>query len=304
MSIRIVNLTETASLQSGDFVAIDNESQGTHKFDATKLGDIMGANIATVYSSASSYTVGQLCMYNGNLYKCNTSIGSGETWNPAHWTQVTVGVVLYDKVDKVSGKGLSTNDFTNALKTKLDGIESGAEVNVQANWNEGDSSKDDYIKNKPTNATQSSSGFMSAADKTKLDGIATGAEVNVQANWNETNTGSDAYIQNKPTNATQSTAGFMSAADKLKLDGIASGAEVNVQANWNETNTNSDAYIQNKPVANTGLNVAGAFADAKAVGDAINALITDIKAGTEETADYHLGFYLDSNGDLWQVDND
>jgi hypothetical protein len=34
------------------------------------------------------------------------------------------------KVDKVSGKGLSTNDFTNALKTKLDGIAAGAQANV------------------------------------------------------------------------------------------------------------------------------------------------------------------------------
>lgn len=33
------------------------------------------------------------------------------------------------KVDKVTGKGLSTNDFTNAFKTKLEGIEAGAEVN-------------------------------------------------------------------------------------------------------------------------------------------------------------------------------
>lgn len=33
------------------------------------------------------------------------------------------------KVDKASGKGLSTNDFTTAYKTKLNGIESGAEVN-------------------------------------------------------------------------------------------------------------------------------------------------------------------------------
>lgn len=37
---------------------------------------------------------------------------------------------LNNKVDKVSGKGLSTNDFTNADKSKLDGVESGAEVNV------------------------------------------------------------------------------------------------------------------------------------------------------------------------------
>lgn len=32
------------------------------------------------------------------------------------------------KVDKVTGKGLSTNDFTNELKDKLDGIASGADV--------------------------------------------------------------------------------------------------------------------------------------------------------------------------------
>lgn len=47
------------------------------------------------------------------------------------------------------GKGLSSNDFTNTLKTKLDGIEAGAQVNVQSNWNQDDSEADDYIKNKP-----------------------------------------------------------------------------------------------------------------------------------------------------------
>lgn len=55
-----------------------------------------------------------------------------------------------NKVDKVSGKGLSTNDFTTTLKNKLDGIASGAEVNVQADWNVTDTSSDAYIKNKPT----------------------------------------------------------------------------------------------------------------------------------------------------------
>lgn len=37
-----------------------------------------------------------------------------------------------DKVDKVSGKGLSTNDYTTAEKNKLSGIASGAEVNQNA----------------------------------------------------------------------------------------------------------------------------------------------------------------------------
>lgn len=37
---------------------------------------------------------------------------------------------LGDKVDKETGKGLSTNDYTTAEQTKLSGIEAGAEVNT------------------------------------------------------------------------------------------------------------------------------------------------------------------------------
>lgn len=55
-----------------------------------------------------------------------------------------------DKVDTVPGKGLSTNDYTSAEKNKLAGIATGAEVNVQADFNVTDTSSDAYIKNKPT----------------------------------------------------------------------------------------------------------------------------------------------------------
>ena len=52
------------------------------------------------------------------------------------------------KVDKVTGKGLSTEDYTSAEKTKLSGIAEGAEVNVNADWNS--VSGDSQILNKPT----------------------------------------------------------------------------------------------------------------------------------------------------------
>lgn len=38
----------------------------------------------------------------------------------------TLNAAIGGKVDKVEGKGLSANDFTNALKTKLEGIATGA----------------------------------------------------------------------------------------------------------------------------------------------------------------------------------
>lgn len=37
--------------------------------------------------------------------------------------------------------------------------------------------------------------------------------------------------------------------------------------------------------------------------ETIDTLDTNLKAGTEETAALHLGFYLDENGDLCQVED-
>ncbi len=79
---------------------------------------------------------------------------------------------LGNKVDKVSGKGLSTNDYTTAEKTKLAGIAEGAEVNVQADWTQTTTTADDYIKNKPTLGTAAAANaidFATAAQGTKAD---------------------------------------------------------------------------------------------------------------------------------------
>ena len=90
---------------------------------------------------------------------------------------------LNKKVNKEEGKGLSANDFTDTLKTKLEGIAAGAEVNVQADWNEIDKNSDAFIKNKPANLVQDANYVHTDNNfttdlKNKLEGIAEGAEVN------------------------------------------------------------------------------------------------------------------------------
>ena len=158
------------------------------------------------------------------------------------------------KVDKVDGKGLSTNDFTNDLKNKLNGIAAGAEVNVQSDWNA--TSGDALILNKPSLATVATSGnYNDLSNKpnipdisgiqSKLDGIAEGAEVNVQSDWNETTTTSDAYIKNKPTLATVATSGNYN-----DLSNKPSFAAVATSGNYNDlTNTpripSVDGFIKN-----------------------------------------------------------
>lgn len=62
------------------------------------------------------------------------------------YTKAQTDALLATKVDKVQGSSL----MTTAQANKLEGIESGAEVNVQANWNETDTTSDAYILNKPT----------------------------------------------------------------------------------------------------------------------------------------------------------
>jgi hypothetical protein len=53
------------------------------------------------------------------------------------------------KVEVVSGRGLSEENFTTAEKSKLAGLATDAEKNVQANWNQLDDTQDDYIIGKP-----------------------------------------------------------------------------------------------------------------------------------------------------------
>jgi len=65
------------------------------------------ANFAGTYDASSSYSVGDYCIYGGNLFRCTTAIGSGgETWTAGHWTQVAVG----DELSALNGK-IENNDF-------------------------------------------------------------------------------------------------------------------------------------------------------------------------------------------------
>ena len=76
---------------------------------------------------------------------------------------------LSTKVDKVNGKALSTNDFTDAFKTKLEGVATGAEVNVQSDWDVTDTNSDAFILHKPTIPTVNNSTITIQKNGTNVD---------------------------------------------------------------------------------------------------------------------------------------
>lgn len=119
------------------------------------------------------------------------------------------------KIDKVEGKGLSTNDYVTADKTKVTNINEVIEAatkNITATdisitldkRNLVTNVVEDIELNLPASTT-ALAGLMLPSDKTKLNGIAAGAEVNVNADWNATE--GDALILNKPILATVATSG-------------------------------------------------------------------------------------------------
>ena len=134
-----------------------------------------------------------------------------------------IKTLLNGKVDTEAGKGLSTNDFTNTYKTKLDGIAANAQVNVIEGITVNSTAVP--LTNKIANLTiptkltdlTNDGNFVADANyvhtdnnftttlKDKLNGIATGAEVNVQSDWAVTSTSSDAFIKNKPTKVSDFT---------------------------------------------------------------------------------------------------
>lgn len=196
---------------------------------------------------------------------------------------------LGGKVDKIDGKGLSANDYTTTEKTKLAGIASGAEVNVQPNWDETDTTSDAYIRNKPVipdgaviyhNLGQNTDGAIDQKVVTdnlnakvpntrKVNNKALSSDIELGGSDIVIGGGGDWKVltvlegfQNlgsamgdkvdKVSGKGLSTNDYTT-TEKNKLAGIASGAEVNVQSDWNQTTTTADDYIKNKPAIDTSM---------------------------------------------------
>ena len=158
-------------------------------------------------------------------------IGSTEIDLSNYYTKSQADDLLGDKVDKESGKGLSTEDFTTAEKTKLGGIEAGAEVNVQSDWNESDNTKDGFIKNKPTLRQPSADGTAGQYLKSNGNGSA--------PSWETMDTA--------PTE--NSTKAVTSGGVKTALDG--KQASVTITTKTDDAGDNDKVIMQDNEVTNT-----------------------------------------------------
>lgn len=266
------------TLTAGDNITITNNvisataaPQLNSDWDATSgVQEILNKPDLSIYATQAELADKQDTLTAGdNISIVNNVISAASQLN-ADWN-ATSGVqeILNKPTNLVQDANYhhTDNNFTTSEKTKLAGIQAGAEQNVQSDWNQTDTSADDFIKNKPvipeippmkelvagngiglvetefdvtiSAATQTDNNFTDAY-KNKLDGIASGAEVNVQSDWSVTNTSSDAYIRNKPSIPSKTS-------DLTNDSGFITASQVppQVNADWNATS--GAAEILNKP---------------------------------------------------------
>ena len=129
------NATEWVLIPSGDETFTD--TWRSVKVDGTEL---LGSSITTGavnFKSGTNVTVSG----NGN----DITISATDT--------------TYSKATAQADGLMSKEDFG-----KLSGVETGAQVNVQSDWNQANTSADDYIKNKPTLGTASALNVASSGD--------------------------------------------------------------------------------------------------------------------------------------------
>lgn len=164
----------------------------------------------------------------------NTKLGD-------YTTTTDLTTLLGNKVDKVTGKGLSTNDFTDALLTKLNGIATGANKYVL-----------------PTASATVLGGVKVGATLGIADGvlnlksgiITTGTYVKVTVDTYGRVTGAGTLVSDDiPTLAISKISGLQTA-----LDGKANTDGSNATGTWNISITGSSRRLYQAPLTNEDLN--------------------------------------------------
>ncbi len=156
--------------------------------------------------------------------------------------------ILINYVLKEAGKELSSNDFTDALKARLEAIQD----QVQVDWADVDTNSISYIKNKPdvylpdnTLRTLLNSLTEDGNGNLLYKGVPADS---VQPDWLETNSSHKTFIQNKPTLHEHANKLILDALSTNGTDLMYNGIVVSgAQSDWNQTDNSKPEYIRNKP---------------------------------------------------------
>ena len=106
--------------------------------DQVNLLVVGNGTSSTTRSNAHTLSKSGVAWFRGDVYTGGTSISGA--------TKLAKVTELNTKVDKIEGKGLSTNDFTDDLKTKLESLNNYNDTEIKSTLNSKANSDDVYTK--------------------------------------------------------------------------------------------------------------------------------------------------------------
>ncbi len=226
--------------ETGDITGLDTALSGKAAASHTHSLDDVSETTAKKIMTADERTKLSGIAAGANKTVVDTAMSSTST-NPVQ--NKAVNSALGNKVDKVTGKGLSTNDYTTDEKTKLAGIAAGANKYTHPT-----SHPASMITGLADVATTGSYNDLSNKPTTMTPKAHTHAQSDVTGLATALSGKADTGHTHGAASATAN--GFMSKEDKTKLNGIATGAnKTTVDTALSASSTNP---VQNK-VINTAL---------------------------------------------------
>lgn len=214
-----------------------------------------------------------------------TVVGNTSNTNTGDETQSTIKTKLGAATALADGYATSTQI------AKLDGIAAGAEVNVQADWNQATNTADDYIKNKPTLGALAAKNSVdySTAEVTNKPTLGTAAAKNIPATGDASVTevvyGTDTRLTDARTpsahNQAESTITFTNITTgdaSTSAHGYAPKATAPGSGLYNYIGiTNGETVYTNKALFDATAPSTQAFGDSAATGSATVAARRDHK---------------------------
>ncbi len=143
--------TDLASAVQASLDKADSAIQSSDLATVATSGDYSDlSNAPTIPTKTSDLTNDSGYVTTDTTYTLQQGVGSEV--NTLYLVDNNGGMSIVEVQDTTYDPATTSTDglMTSSDKTKLNGIASGAEQNVQSNWNETDTTSDSYIQNKPT----------------------------------------------------------------------------------------------------------------------------------------------------------
>lgn len=121
----VISGKNTSGKVIGALVELEARKIDLSKYDVNDAA--LFNNMSDQYNSSRTYDVGDICIYNNNLYKCITAVKAAETFNASKWNKTSLAALHAEQEKKIS-KNNQPPTYTEA--SSLSALTSGEKLTV------------------------------------------------------------------------------------------------------------------------------------------------------------------------------